>query len=149
MPTISRDRKIRAHRERLWELVADPAHLPRWWPRVTRVEDVQAGAWTTVMSSDSGRAVRADYTLLESRRPEGMSWEQELQESPFERLLKSAVTEVEFVPAGDATVVTMTAQLELRGMSRLGAMQVKRAWRSQLDGALEGLAAITEYGEEG
>ena len=48
----------------LWELVSDPAHLPRWWPNVTRVEDVQAGAWTTVMATGSGRPVRADYTLL-------------------------------------------------------------------------------------
>lgn len=147
MPVISRSRTIGAHREVIWELIADPAHLPRWWPNVTRVEDVQAAAWTTVMSTESGRPVRADYTLLSSERPQGMTWEQELEESPFERLLKEAVTEVTLEPADGATLVELTARLELRGMSRLGAMQVNRAWKRQLDDALEGLAMITEPGE--
>jgi uncharacterized protein YndB with AHSA1/START domain len=146
VPTISRSRAIGAHHEVLWEIVADPAHLPRWWPNVTRVEDVEAGAWTTVMSTGSGRPVRADYTLLSSQRPERMTWEQELEESPFERLLKTAVTELELEPGDGDTLVRMTAQLELRGLSRLGAMQVNRAWKRQLDEALEGLAAISEPG---
>ena len=78
-----------------------------------------------------------------------MSWEQELEESPFERLLKEAVTELELEPVGDRrTIVRMTAHLELRGLSRLGAMQVNRAWKRQLDEALEGLATITEPGED-
>jgi uncharacterized protein YndB with AHSA1/START domain len=145
VPTITRSRAIGAHHEALWELVSDPAHLPRWWPKVTRVEDVQAAAWTTVMTTESGRPIRADYTLLSSQRPERMSWEQELEESPFERLLKSAVTELALEPReGGSTQVTMTAELELRGLSRLGGIQVSRAWRRQLDEALDGLAAISE-----
>jgi uncharacterized protein YndB with AHSA1/START domain len=146
VPTITRSRKIDAHHEALWDLIADPSHLPRWWPNVTRVEDVQAGAWTTVMATESGRPVRADYTLLSSQRPERMSWEQELEESPFERLLKAAVTDVELESADGQTVVHMTANLELRGLSRLGAMQVNRAWKRQFDAALAGLAAISEPG---
>jgi uncharacterized protein YndB with AHSA1/START domain len=146
MPTIVRSRAINAHRDRLWELVSEPEHLPRWWPNVTRVEDVHAAAWTTVLTTGSGRPVRADYTLLSSQRPDRMEWEQELEESPFERLLKTAITEVAFEPHEDGTLVKLTARLELRGLSRLGGMQVNRAWKRQFDAALDGLATIAEPG---
>src|SRR2546430_179023 len=61
MPRVSRKRVIAAPRERVWELVSDPHHLPRWWPRTVRVEDVrqiQGGRrsrWTTVLGTQSGR----------------------------------------------------------------------------------------------
>ncbi len=42
----------------------DPHHLPRWWPRVTRVEDVEDGAFTEVMRTRKGKFVRADFNLV-------------------------------------------------------------------------------------
>ena len=57
----------RARRERVWALVSDPHHLPRWWPRTLRVEDVrqvQGGRrsrWTTVLGTERGTGVRVDY----------------------------------------------------------------------------------------
>ena len=47
-------------------MVCDPARLPEWWPGVTRVEDATPDAWTTVLTSAKGRAVRADYTRTEA-----------------------------------------------------------------------------------
>ena len=52
-----------APRERVWEIVGDPYHEPRWWPRVERVEAVTKQGWTSVMTSAAGGAVRADWTL--------------------------------------------------------------------------------------
>ena len=34
MPTARRSRTIAAPAEELWEVIGDPHHLPRWWPRV-------------------------------------------------------------------------------------------------------------------
>ena len=43
MPTARRSRTIAAPAQELWDVIRDPHHLPRWWPRVTRVEDVEEG----------------------------------------------------------------------------------------------------------
>ncbi len=43
VPSARRSRTIAARAEQLWELIGDPHHLPRWWPRVERVEDVEGG----------------------------------------------------------------------------------------------------------
>jgi len=40
MPKTRASRTLPAQRERVWEVVADPHSLPRWWPRTQRVEDV-------------------------------------------------------------------------------------------------------------
>ena len=38
MPEVTRARTVAAPRERVWDLVSDPFHLPRWWPSTARVE---------------------------------------------------------------------------------------------------------------
>jgi uncharacterized protein YndB with AHSA1/START domain len=140
MPTISRQRTVGAPREEVWEVVSDPYHLPRWWPRVERVEEVTDDAWTKVMISSRGRAVRLDYTRLESEPPRRLVWRHEVDESPFERLLADSITEIELEPAGDrGTAVRMTMDQRLRGKARFGRMMVRRAARRQLDDALDGL----------
>ena len=129
-----------APREEVWEVVSDPYHLPRWWPRVERVEEVTDDAWTKVMISSRGRAVRLDYTRLESEPPRRLVWRHEVDESPFERLLADSITEIELEPAGDrGTAVRMTMDQRLRGKARFGRMMVRRAARRQLDDALDGL----------
>ena len=145
MPVVSRDRTVPAAQERLWQAVADPECLPKWWPRVLRVEDVSESAWTTVLTGADRRALRADYTLLDAERPRRLRWRQEVEESPFERILKGAVTDLELEPRGEReTAVRLTATLTLRGLSRLGGLQVRRATRRQLDEALAGLDALAE-----
>jgi uncharacterized protein YndB with AHSA1/START domain len=143
--TVSRARSVRAGAEALWAVITDPDHLPRWWPGVTRVEDVTAGAWTKVMRSPkAGKAVRADYSLVESEPLSRLTWRHEVEESPFERLMTEALYEFELSPEDGSTGVRLTARMKLRGMSRLGGWQIRRATRRRLDEALEGLAAIVE-----
>ena len=48
MPTARRSRTVPAPPERVWEIVGDPHHLPRWWPRVQRVESVTDEHFTEV-----------------------------------------------------------------------------------------------------
>lgn len=146
MPTVVRARTLPADAQTVWEVLADPYHLPRWWPRVERVEDATANAWTTVMRSSSGRVVRADYTRTEARRPRLLAWRQELEETPFERVFREALTEIELEPrAGGATHVELKAVQRLRGRSRFGGFLARRAARRQLDAALDGLERV--FGE--
>src|SRR4051812_33159959 len=100
MPTTRRSRTIGATPEQLWRTVCDPHHLPRWWPRVQRVEAVDAERFTEVLSTDKGRSVRADFRVLESRAPEVRRFPQEVEDSPFERLLRSAETAIRPAPGG-------------------------------------------------
>ena len=143
MPTVARGRTVGAQPQDVWDVVADPHHLPRWWPRVERVEDATPEAWTTVMRSSRGRAVRADYTRTGAWRPRRLRWQQELEETPFERVFAEAVTEISLEPDGDeATRVELKATQRLRGRSRYGGFMARRAARRQLDEALEGLELI-------
>jgi uncharacterized protein YndB with AHSA1/START domain len=136
-----RRREIAAPRERLWDVVADPHHLARWWPGVERVEDASAEEWTLVFRSGRGRAVRADYTLVEAERPERLCWRQELEATPFERFLAESVTEVRLAPEreGAATRVELSVRQRLRGWARVGAFLFRGASRRRLDEALANL----------
>jgi uncharacterized protein YndB with AHSA1/START domain len=124
----------------VWDVIADPHHLPRWWPGVVRVEDASAIAWTKVLSTDKGKTVRADFTRELAEEPHRLRWRQELLESPFERLLRESSIEVGLEPDDGGTRVSLTAVRKLRGISRLGGFMVRRATRRQLDEALDGLA---------
>jgi uncharacterized protein YndB with AHSA1/START domain len=140
MPTVSRKRTIPAGDEEVWDVIADPYHLPRWWPRVERVEEVTDDAWTKVMRSSRGKAVRLDYTRVEAEPRRRMVWRHEVDESPFERLLADSILEIELEPLGaEETRVRMTIDQRLRGKSRFGGGMIKRAARRQLDDALDGL----------
>ena len=94
MPRTRRNRTMDATPEQVWRTVCDPHHLPRWWPRVQRVEGVDREHFTEVLNTDKGRSIRADFRVVESRAPEVRRWVQEVEGSPFERLLRSAETEI-------------------------------------------------------
>ena len=128
----------------IWAVVSDPHHLPRWWPRVTRVEDVGNDRWTKVMTTDKGKIVRADERLLISERPRVRRWTQDLEDSPFERLLSEVSTAVELEPEAAGTRVTLELNQRLRGINRLGGFMVRRASRRLLDEALDSLGAACE-----
>jgi|SRR5437588_11645957 len=142
MPTTRRSRTIDATPEQVWSVVADPHHLPRWWPRVTRVEGVEEDAFTLVLSTDRGRIVRTDQRVLESVALRRRAWTQQLEDTPFSRILREARTTVELDPDGSGTRVSLELRQGLRGMSRLGGFMVARAARAQLDSAFEGLERI-------
>ncbi len=99
MPTAQRTRTIAASPRELWEVLGDPHHLPRWWPRVNRVEAVEADAFTEVLISDKGKTVRADFKLLDTVESQRVVWAQQIENTPFARVLKSAETEISIAEA--------------------------------------------------
>jgi uncharacterized protein YndB with AHSA1/START domain len=140
VPRAVRERTVTAPPDAVWQVVSDPYALPRWWPHVVRVEDVIDDAWTKVLSTPRGRHVRADFTRTEVEPPRRIEWRQELEESPFERIFSSAVTQIELLGAeGGGTRVALTSSETLRGRYKLGAFLVRRAARRRLDDALLGL----------
>jgi uncharacterized protein YndB with AHSA1/START domain len=145
MPTARRSRIIAAPVEQLWEVIGDPHHLPRWWPRVTRVEDVEGNAFTEVMRTAKGKLVRADFQLVEADEgARSLKWEQRLEGTPFGRLLSSAETSVSLEDAGGATSVTIELRQTLTGFfPRFGGYMVRRAAAATIDEALDGLERIS------
>ncbi len=145
MSTTSRSRTIAADPQEVWAVVADPHHLARWWPRVKRVEGVDGTAFTEVLTSNRGRQVRADFHVLISQRPTRQRWAQDVEGTPFARVLRSAETEVrlEAADAGAGTQVTLElSQLTNGFLARLGTFFIRRAARDTLDQALDGLSHI-------
>jgi uncharacterized protein YndB with AHSA1/START domain len=172
MPTARRTRTIAAPADELWQTIRDPHHLPRWWPRVSRVEDVTEDAFTEVLSTSGGKSVRADFTLVElDEHDRRLRWAQRVEGNPFARLLKSAETEVWLRDAagvagaqavdypsasgedrpegsraprgGTGTEVTIELRQTLNGFfSRFGAYMVKRAATNTIEEALDGLERI-------
>ncbi|HMJ73032.1 MAG TPA: SRPBCC family protein [Solirubrobacterales bacterium] len=145
MPRVTRRRTIAAPAEEVWELISDPYSLPRWWPRTSRVESVdrkpdgKRSQWTKVLETAEGRGVRADYRCLSSAEGERYVWEQQLAGSPFERHLRSSVVEIGLRSDEDGTVVSLTSDQKLRGMSRLGSPMMRGGQGKILDQALDGL----------
>lgn len=149
MPTTRRKRTISASPTTIFDVVEDPNHMPRWWPKVARMEGVQEGRFTQVIFTKKGRPVRVDFRMLESARPKSeegtgglVRWEQEIIGTPFERVLNEAITEVALEPSPDGTLVTIEQRHKLRGYSRYGGFMLRRATRSRLDEALDGLERI-------
>jgi uncharacterized protein YndB with AHSA1/START domain len=141
---VTRRQRIDAPRDRIWSVVSDPHSLPRWWPRLQRVEEASAEAWTKVLTSDRGKPIRADYTRTSAEPPARIEWQQELAETPFERMLSESTMTITLVEAGDGTEVALTSRERLRGLARLGGLMVRRAARRRLDDALERLALAVE-----
>jgi uncharacterized protein YndB with AHSA1/START domain len=140
---VRRERVVSGAPDDVWRIVSDPSRLPAWWPGVSRVEDASRDAWTTVLVSPKGKSVRADYSLVDAREPERLSWKQEVEESPFERLLSSASTEITLEPeSSGGTRVRLTLDQRPRGWARFSPIQLRAAARRQAEGALEGLAEL-------
>lgn len=169
MPTVAARRTIAASPETVWGVVGDPHHLPRWWPRVTRVEGVEDGAFTEVLTGRKGKVVRADFTVLESQPGLRMVWSQEVEGTPFEGVLRSAVTQIDLKPvsdrAGSGTEVRIELSQEMpaalggggggrllgvrvHGISRFGSPLVKRAAAATVEQALDGLVRVFGDGDD-
>jgi uncharacterized protein YndB with AHSA1/START domain len=143
--TVRRSRTVAAPMDDVWAIVHDPHHLPRWWPRVERVEAVDEHAWTSVMRSGRGNVVRADYRVVADERWR-REWAQQLTGSPFERLLRELRTSVVLSEAGEGTRVTLAVVARGRGTARLGGFMMRRAQRRVLDEALASLADLVPSG---
>jgi uncharacterized protein YndB with AHSA1/START domain len=149
MPTVRRSRTVSASPEQVWRVIADPHHMPRWWPLVKRMEGVSGDQFTQVLTTRKGRLVRADFRVVVSEAPETGGdtagrrvWEQEVTGTPFERVLGQAITEVLIEPAEGATRVTIALTQRLRGYSRTGGFMLRRATKAKLGEALDGLERL-------
>jgi uncharacterized protein YndB with AHSA1/START domain len=142
MARTSRSREIDAPVEAVWQVIADPRHLPRWWPGVTRVQDVRQESFTQVVPTKRGKPMRLDFLVTESVAMERRSWSQSLPGTPFERLLEAWSTTVTLTELGDRTLVTIEEIQRLRGSFRLGLPLQRRPARRRVDGALAGLAEV-------
>lgn len=143
MTRVSRARVIAADPRRVWDLVADPHSLPRWWPRTIRVEDVRGkgerARWTSVLETERGAGVRADFRCTASTEGTRYCWEQQLEGTPFERILRRATLEIGVEPEPSGTRVALTIDESLRGLSRLGSPMMRGAVARRLDEALAGI----------
>jgi uncharacterized protein YndB with AHSA1/START domain len=143
VPTTRRSRVLAAPPGVVWGTVGNPAQLPRWWPKVVRVEGADAGGFTEVLATDRGRSVRADFVVVERRSGELLRWRQEVEGTPFERILRSSETAVRVETAGEGRArVTLEQRQRLRGAAALGGVVVRRAGRRILDQALDALEEV-------
>lgn len=116
--------------EDVWHHVSDGSRLAPWWPNAERAEDVQGGLFTLVLRSSRGVAVRTDWQVSTSRRPECQRWEQQLANTPFVKALISSAVEVRIEPHGDGgsrVTVVVERELKQKGIfaNRLGAKASK------------------------
>jgi uncharacterized protein YndB with AHSA1/START domain len=149
MPTTRRSRRLAVSPARVWEVVGDPHHLARWWPEVRRMEGVADDRFTQVFMTKKGRMVRADQFLLEVEppapdggEPARICWTQEIEGTPFERVLEESITEVVLEGVDGGTLVSISQTQKLRGYSRTGGFLLRRATRRKLDQALDGLERV-------
>ena len=141
---VRRTRTVAAPVDDVWTIVRDPYHLPRWWPRTLRVEGVSSGGWTSVLVTDKGRSVRADYRVELTRAGERRKWSQDVKGTPFEKLFATVVYEVALAPAAAGTEIGLAVHQKPVGWARFGGLMLRRAARRQLDEALERLAGLLE-----
>lgn len=111
------------------------------------MEAVRDGAFTEVLTSPKGKVVRADFSLVREQRPRLIVWAQQVEQTPFARVLKSAETEIGLaaVDGGErpSTQVWIEMRQSLRGfMAKLGSRLVKRAAIKTIEDALDGLELI-------
>jgi uncharacterized protein YndB with AHSA1/START domain len=142
---VTRSRTIPAPVPEVWKLVSDPYNLPRWWPRTSRVENVERKSggrrsqWTKVLETAEGRGVRADFRCLSSAENERYVWEQQLEGTPFARHLRASRVEVGLRTDGEGTKVEVSSAQSLRGLSRLGSPMMRRGQGEILEEALDGI----------
>lgn len=144
---VRRERTLQAAPADVWRVVSDPARLPQWWPGVSRVEEASPESWTKVLTSQTGKTVRADYTRIEADEARRLLWRHEVEESPFERILARSTTEIVLEPEDGRTRVEIAVRQQPRGWARLSPFQLRAAATKQVEGALQGLERLLEPGE--
>jgi hypothetical protein len=110
--------------------------------RVEDVHQVQGGLrsrWTSVLGTERGTGVRVDYRCTGATHGERYAWEQDIEGTPFEKILRSAALEINLQGRSGGTVVTLVGSERLRGLSRLGSPMMRRAIAKRLNEALDGI----------
>lgn len=124
MPTASETRTIAAPPIELWQVVCDPYRLPRWWPRVERVEGVEGAFFTELLRSSGGKLLRADFEVSQRSDAEmRIGWAQQIAGTPFAHVFCAVDVTVQLsaitgVNAATGTAVTLTLAQRLKGLFR-------------------------------
>jgi uncharacterized protein YndB with AHSA1/START domain len=142
MAVARRSRTFTASPAEIWDVIADPDHLPRWWPGVARVEGVEGDRFTEVFTTKRGRPVRADFRTIQSDRPYGLAWMQDVEGTPFQRVLGESIIAIGLSLGAEGTTVTIEQRQKLRGYSRTGGFLLRRATARKLDEALDGIERV-------
>lgn len=100
--------------------------------------------WTMVLETDRGNVVRADYRQTQAKSDSTLVWEQEIEGTPFERILHSSSLQLDLSAKKDSTKLTLTARQKVRGLSKLGSPMLTRGTGRTLDEALDGLERAME-----
>jgi carbon monoxide dehydrogenase subunit G len=138
---VGRSRTLEATPAEVWAIVGDPGQLWRWWPRVDRVESVDAAGFTEVYKTKKNRTVRADFRIAALEQEREIRVVQQLEGTPFERIFAKSGKRCLVEPAGAGTRLTVELTQTPAGLARLGGLMVRKAMRRQLD---TGLDALTE-----
>lgn len=141
---VSRERVLAASPAEVWEVVGDPGALARWWPRVERVESLDAAGFTEVYRTKRVRTVRADFRIATLDAEREICVVQQLEGTPFARIFSAASRRARLEPVDGGTRVTLELEQTPAGMARFGALTVRRALRRRLVGALDALAALLQ-----
>jgi len=137
---VTRSRTVPIPLDDVWAVVGDPHHLPRWWPLTERVEAVDPQAWTSVLRSDRGKVVRADYQVEEHEPPRRRAWSQAIEGTPFEKVITERRVEVRVEPAEAGSTVTLELRQRSRKLGRFGDLVLRGPAGRELDAALAQLA---------
>ena len=137
---MTRSRTVPVPLDDVWAVVGDPHHLPRWWPLTERVEAVDPQAWTSVLRSDRGKVVRADYRVEAHEPPRRRAWSQAIEGTPFEKVITERRVEVRVEPAEAGSTVTLELRQRSRKLGRFGDLVLRGPAGRELDVALAQLA---------
>ncbi len=140
---VSRSRTVEASVADVWRIVGDPGQLAHWWPRVERVESVDAAGFTEVYKTKKGRTVRADFRIATLEAEHEIRVVQQLEGTPFERIFSKASKRCLVTPAEQGgTKLILELEQAPAGMARFGGFMVRGAMRKQLDQGLDALVAL-------
>ena len=106
---------------------------------VRKVQGESRSRWTTVLATERGTGVRVDYRCTGATTRERYVWEQDIEGTPFAKILRSAALEIHLQGRNGTTVVTLAGIEKLRGLSRLGSPMMRRAIGRRLTEALDGI----------
>ena len=92
-----------------------------------------------MLETQRGTTVRADYRCIARDEGRRLAWAQDVEGTPFERILRDSELEITLEHEHETTRVTVAMRENLRGLSRLGSPMVRAAARRRIDEALEGI----------
>lgn len=140
---VARSRTVEASLADVWRIVGDPGQLAHWWPRVERVESVDAAGFTEVYKTKKGRTVRADFRIATLEEEQEIRVVQQLEGTPFERIFSQASKRCLIGPdEKGGTRLTVELEQTPAGMARFGSFMVRGAMRKQLDQGLDALVGL-------